>query len=53
MSNLEESALRRLALTDLNRAKSIGVRRTPGMRLGQNPYSDPPWLQVVGILDHP
>jgi hypothetical protein len=24
-----------------------------GMRLLENPHRDPPWLQVVGVLDAP
>ena len=23
-----------------------------GMRIEQNPFAEPPWLQVVGSLDH-
>jgi len=26
--------------------------RRVGMRIVENPYADPPWLQIVGILEH-
>jgi hypothetical protein len=26
--------------------------RKLGMRIEKNPYPEPPWLQVVGILDN-
>jgi RimJ/RimL family protein N-acetyltransferase len=46
--------LRRLvATTTYENVRSMGVMRRVGMRIEQNPYADPPWLQVVGILDHP
>jgi hypothetical protein len=27
--------------------------RRLGMRIDRNPYPDPPWFQVVGILENP
>jgi RimJ/RimL family protein N-acetyltransferase len=44
---------RLIATTEYDNAASIGVMRKLGMTLAQNPLPDPPWLQVVGILDHP
>jgi [ribosomal protein S5]-alanine N-acetyltransferase len=44
---------RLIATTEYDNAASIGVMRKLGMRIEKNPFSDPPWLQVVGILDHP
>jgi hypothetical protein len=29
------------------------VMRKLGMTIAKNPLPDPPWLQIVGILDHP
>jgi RimJ/RimL family protein N-acetyltransferase len=46
--------LRRIvATTERDNAGSIGVMRRLGMRLDRNPYPDPPWFQVVGILENP
>lgn len=44
---------RLIATTEYDNLASIGVLRKLGMRLEQNPFSEPSWLQVVGILDHP
>jgi RimJ/RimL family protein N-acetyltransferase len=44
---------RLIATTEYDNLASIGVMRKLGMRIEKNQYSDPPWLQVVGILDHP
>ena len=44
---------RLIATTEYDNAASIGVMRKLGMTIAKNPFSDPPWLQVVGILDHP
>jgi RimJ/RimL family protein N-acetyltransferase len=44
--------LRRIvATTGRSNAASIGVMRRLGMRILENPRPDPPWLQVVGILE--
>lgn len=42
-----------IATTSYDNAASIRVMRKIGMRLERNPYSDPPWLQIVGILQNP
>ena len=44
---------RLIATTEYDNAASMGVMRKLGMTLAQNPLPDPPWLQVVGILEHP
>jgi RimJ/RimL family protein N-acetyltransferase len=46
--------LRRVvATTTHTNAASIGVMRKVGMRIERNPYPDPPWFQVVGVLENP
>ena len=30
----------------------MGVMRKLGMRIVKNPYPEPPWMQVVGVLEH-
>jgi len=42
-----------IAETDHDNEGSIGVMRRLGMRIERNPYPDPPWLQVVGVLENP
>ena len=44
---------RLIATTEYDNAASIGVMRKLGMHLEKNPFPEPPWLQVVGILNHP
>jgi RimJ/RimL family protein N-acetyltransferase len=44
---------RLIATTEYDNIASMGVMRKLGMRLEKNPLSDPPWLQVVGVLEHP
>jgi RimJ/RimL family protein N-acetyltransferase len=45
--------LRRLvATTTYDNAGSMGVMRKLGMQIERNPFPDPPWLQVVGILEN-
>ena len=39
-----------LATTEYTNLASAAVMRRLGMTVEQNPYPDPPWLQVVGIL---
>jgi RimJ/RimL family protein N-acetyltransferase len=41
-----------VATTTHENAASIGVMRNVGMRIEKNPYPDPPWFQVVGILEN-
>jgi len=43
---------RLIATTEYENIASIGVMRKLGMTVAKNPLSDPPWLQVVGILEH-
>ena len=43
---------RLIATTEYDNAASIGVMRKLGMRIEKNPFPDPPWLQVVGILQN-
>ncbi|HET7087649.1 MAG TPA: GNAT family N-acetyltransferase [Anaerolineae bacterium] len=46
--------LRRIiATTTYNNKASMGVMRKVGMRIEKNPFPDPPWLQVVGVLEAP
>jgi ribosomal-protein-alanine N-acetyltransferase len=46
--------LRRIvATTEYDNVASQAVMRKLGMTLGRNPQADPPWLQVVGVLDNP
>lgn len=47
------SLKRIVATTTRDNAASIAVMRRVGMRIEENPYAEPPWLQVVGILEHP
>jgi len=47
------SLTRLVATTEHDNAKSIAVMRRLGMRIEANPYPDPFYLQVVGILDAP
>ena len=42
-----------VATTTYDNAGSIGVMRRLGMQIERNPYPDPPWMQVVGILEQP
>jgi RimJ/RimL family protein N-acetyltransferase len=45
--------LRRIvATTTYDNAASMGVMRRLGMQIEKNPYPDPPWLQVVGVLEN-
>ena len=46
--------LRRVvAITGHANVASIGVMRRLGMRVESNPFPDPPWFQVIGVLGHP
>ncbi len=40
-----------VATTAYDNAASIAVMRKAGMRIEQNPDTEPPWFQVVGIKD--
>lgn len=41
-----------IATTTADNAASMQVMRHLGMRIETNPFPEPPWLQVVGILDN-
>lgn len=41
-----------IATTDYDNAGSIGVMHGLGMHIEANPLSEPPWLQVVGIIEN-
>ena len=41
-----------VATTTYDNDTSMGVMRKLGMRIERDPYSDPPWFQVVGILEN-
>jgi len=41
-----------VATTTYENVASIGVMRKVGMRIEKNPHPDPPWFQVVGILEN-
>ncbi len=49
LANLNLARL--VAGTDRDNAASIGVMRRLGMRIETNPYPEPRWFQVVGILE--
>lgn len=42
-----------IATTERDNAASQAVMRKLDMRLEHNPRPEPPWFQVVGVLDHP
>jgi [ribosomal protein S5]-alanine N-acetyltransferase len=46
------SLKRIVATTTYGNVASMGVMRKVGMRIEKNPYPDPPWFQVVGILEN-
>ncbi len=54
---LEKAALRVLnlgrvvATTEHDNARSIAVMRRLGMRVEANPWPEPDWFQMVGILE--
>lgn len=41
-----------VATTTDDNAASIAVMRKLGMRVERNPFPEPPWLQIVGVLEH-
>lgn len=43
---------RLVAGTDRDNGASIAVMRRLGMTIETNPFAEPPWFQVVGILKH-
>jgi RimJ/RimL family protein N-acetyltransferase len=42
-----------IATTSRDNAASVSVMRRLGMRIEENPFPEPPWLQVVGWLQAP
>ena len=42
-----------VATTEYKNEASMGVMRRVGMTIERNPYPDPFWLEVVGILENP
>lgn len=40
-----------VATTERDNAASLGVMRRLGMAVYQNPYADPAWFQMVGVLE--
>ncbi|HLF36431.1 MAG TPA: GNAT family N-acetyltransferase, partial [Anaerolineales bacterium] len=40
-----------VATTTYDNTASVGVMRKLGMRVERNPLAEPPWLQVVGVLE--
>ena len=42
-----------VATTDYDNAGSMGVMRRLGMRIERNPLPDPPWFQIVSVLENP
>ncbi len=46
------SLKRIVATTTYGNVASIGVMRNMGMRIEKNPSPDPPWFQVIGILEN-
>lgn len=41
-----------VATTNYDNLGSIGVMKKLGMRVERNPFSTPPWLQMVGVLEN-
>jgi RimJ/RimL family protein N-acetyltransferase len=41
-----------VATTDYDNLGSLGVMRKLGMRIEKNPRREPPWLQVVGVVEN-
>ena len=44
--------VRVVATTEYTNAGSISVMQKLGMRVEKNPHPQPPWLQVVGVLEN-
>ncbi len=41
-----------IATTTYDNARSMAVMRHLGMTIDRNPFPEPPWLQVVGVLEN-
>lgn len=51
---LRDNKIRRnfyFTLSGYDNLASIGVMKKLGMRIEKNPLAEPPWLQIVGVLD--
>ena len=48
-----EQLSRLIATTEYDNAASIAVMGKLGMRVETNSFRDPPWLQVLGIIENP
>jgi ribosomal-protein-alanine N-acetyltransferase len=44
---------RLIATTEYENEASIAVMKRVGMTIERNPHDDPPWFQIVGILENP
>jgi RimJ/RimL family protein N-acetyltransferase len=44
---------RLVATTDYENEPSQAVMRRLGMAVERNPYPEPPWCQIVGVIEHP
>jgi ribosomal-protein-alanine N-acetyltransferase len=44
--------MRVIATTDFDNNASMGVMRKLGMQVEKNPLAEPPWLQVVGVVEN-
>jgi RimJ/RimL family protein N-acetyltransferase len=42
-----------VATTEFSNERSMGVMRKLGMQVLRNPQPEPPWFQVVGVLENP
>jgi RimJ/RimL family protein N-acetyltransferase len=42
-----------VATTEYENLASQAVMRRLGMTIERNPYPDPPWCQIVGVIEHP
>ena len=51
MRLMSENLKRLVATTEYDNFASQAVMTKLGMRLERNPFPEPPWLQLVGILD--
>jgi len=49
----ELNMARLVATTEYENQASLNVMRRLGMRIETNPYPEPEWFQVVGVIDHP
>ncbi|NJM05536.1 GNAT family N-acetyltransferase [Candidatus Gracilibacteria bacterium] len=44
---------RLIATTEYTNLASQAVMAKVGMRVERNPLSTPPWLEIVGVIEHP